>query len=211
MSARVFAGPPADPFAETLSLQLCIALSALLFSLLSKQRFPSYVPFSLLTTPLTSHPSLSLLPLTLFYTSLPPLFLLSISSIIWRAEYAATPPLSPTPPLLSRLPRSSDADGPLAKVLARIASLSRENLRSGLSRVGNVRGWASDAVLRKGVGGSSAVVGVSGEWDGRRERDGADGVRAVLLGASKLRTVGVLVVAWCLHLGVLHAIDPWIT
>lgn len=33
---------------------------------------------------------------------------------------------------------------------------------------------------------------------------------AVLLGVSKVRTVGVLVVAWSLHLGVLHAIDPWI-
>lgn len=42
-------------------------------------------------------------------------------------------------------------------------SFSRAELKSGLAQVGSNRGWASEAVLRKGVGGSSAVVAVSGE------------------------------------------------
>lgn len=39
-------------------------------------------------------------------------------------------------------------------------SLSRDNLRSGVS---GVRGWEGEALLRKGIGTVSAVVGISGK------------------------------------------------
>lgn len=126
------------------------------------------------STGLCSTPKLTLLalrsnlqglPLTLFYTSIPTLFLLTISSLIWPAEYAPSPSAAPTPSAESSL---EELLGPLASsqitllVIKKLSWLSRERLKSGISRVGHASGWANEALLRKGVGGSSAVVGVSG-------------------------------------------------
>ncbi|SCV74683.1 BQ2448_7712 [Microbotryum intermedium] len=175
---------------ETFSLHACIALSATFFQTFF--RTSRSAPLS----------RLRLLPLTLFYTSLPTLFLLFIVSLIWAEEYSApSSPLSPAAhldlptllspiflPLVGGLPRADDG------FLRRVSWLSRENLKSGVSTFGNVRGWANEALLRKGVGGSSAVVGV-----------------AVLLNASQSRTILILVVAWVLHLFALHLMDPYVS
>lgn len=48
------------------------------------------------------------------------------------------------------------------RALAAVDALGRRSLRSGLSRVGAVDGWASEAVLRKGVGATSFIVAVHG-------------------------------------------------
>lgn len=94
------------------------------------------------------------------------------------------------------------------------ASFSRANLRSPLAEVGSARGWASEAVLRKWVGGQSALVAFSGalvcSFARGREAD-AEETPAVLLRTSKTRTALVLLVAWLLHLVVLHAVDPFLS
>ncbi|GAA6020575.1 hypothetical protein JCM10207_008673 [Rhodosporidiobolus poonsookiae] len=193
------------PCAETFSLLFCISLSGFI---LGPRRGAT----------LSNH---ALVPLTLFYSSLPLVFFLVVTSLIWRAEYTSSSPLSSSPsssatstsspfaPLLPFLadlqhsstlfaspPTTSTAASP-ASVAAYLASFSRANLRSGLAQVGEARGWASEAVLRKGVGGSSAVVAFS--------------ARAVLFRMSRARTVAVLLLAWLLHLVVLHCIDPFLT
>lgn len=165
---------------ETVSLHGCIALSALLiqsfFAPPKGSRPPCVLgPLDFVQADPPSHSlssSLRLLPLTLFYTSLPTLFLLCISSLIWPDEYALqqSPASGPSThpdlstvfaPLAGLLHSLNPTTTPiLAWVLEKLSWLSRENLHSGVSRVG---GWANEAVLRKGVGGSSAVVGVSGE------------------------------------------------
>lgn len=121
----------------------------------------------------TPSSSLLLLPLSLFYSSLPTTFFLLIASIIWRSEYLPPPSLFPSPskgiidftPYLSNLNLlpSSNPYEIKSEWGKWIVSFSRAELRSGLAQVGSNRGWASEAVLRKGVGGSSAVVAVSGE------------------------------------------------
>jgi hypothetical protein len=116
--------------------------------------------------------SLALLPLALLYSSLPTTFFLVVSSIVWRQEYLPSPSLSSTPaalldlsPYLDKFNPSTDnkADSFDSTWAKYVVSYSRSNLRSGLAQVGSARGWASEAVLRKGVGGTSAIVAVSGQ------------------------------------------------
>ncbi|TNY22056.1 Arv1-like family-domain-containing protein [Rhodotorula diobovata] len=188
----LYAKTAAYCFLETLSLLLCIAVSAALVAL-----------------PAARWRDLRLVPLTYFYASLPVVLFLSITSIIWRDEYLPGPDLPPTsavlPPFLAPLTTRLDAlyrshragaateqSGPALVRYA--ASFSRANLRSPLAEVGSARGWASEAVLRKWVGGQSALVAFS-----------------VLLRTSKTRTALVLLVAWLLHLIVLHAVDPFLS
>ncbi|GAA5906884.1 hypothetical protein JCM5296_005556 [Sporobolomyces johnsonii] len=169
---------------ETASLVSCISIAAIV---LQSWR-----------TPRLRFHDLTLLPLALFYSSLPTIFFLVIASVIWRAEYLATSPSSSSPiPVLdlrARLPTYLRPALPSQELTPRwalyLASFSRANLKSGLAQVGSARGWASEAVLRKGVGGSSAVVAVS-----------------VLLRTTKRRAVAVLLLAWVIHLVVLHCID----
>ncbi|GAA5926483.1 sterol homeostasis protein ARV1 [Sporobolomyces koalae] len=146
---------------------------------------------------------LFLLPLALFYSSLPTTFFLTISSIIWRNEYLPSPAVSsPSPsalldlsPYLELLDTSSGTTRRFESKWANyLVSFSRANLKSGLAQIGSARGWASEALLRKGVGGSSAVIAVS-----------------VVLRISKRRAVAVLALSWAIHLVLLHAIDPFIT
>ncbi|GAA5821582.1 hypothetical protein JCM3770_005303 [Rhodotorula araucariae] len=181
---------------ETLSLLLCIAVSSALMAL-----------------PPSRWSDLRLVPLTFFYSSLPTILFLSITSVIWRADYLAPPSstgASPAlPPFLNALTTRLDAlyrshapspsrdatAGSQSALLVRYAaSLSRANLRSPLAEVGAARGWASEALLRKWVGGQSALVAFS-----------------VLLRKSRVETAGVLLVAWLLHLVVLHAVDPFLS
>ncbi|GAA5836318.1 hypothetical protein JCM5353_005986 [Sporobolomyces roseus] len=172
---------------ETISLFISIALSAILLA------HP---------TRLYHNPSdLLLLPLALFYSSLPTTFFLLIASIIWRSEYLPSPSLTSSPskgipdftPYLSNLNllHSNEVNSEWGKW---VVSFSRAELKSGLAQVGSNRGWASEAVLRKGVGGSSAVIAVS-----------------VVLRISKRRAVAVLGLAWVIHLVLLHAIDGFIS
>ncbi|GAA5872238.1 hypothetical protein JCM1840_004105 [Sporobolomyces johnsonii] len=171
-------------FGETVSLVSCISIAAIV---LQSWR-----------TPRLRFHDLTLLPLALFYSSLPTIFFLVIASVIWRAEYLATSSSSSSPiPVLdlrARLPTYLHPALPSQELTPRwalyLASFSRANLKSGLAQVGSARGWASEAVLRKGVGGSSAVVAVS-----------------VLLRTTKRRAVAVLLLAWVVHLVVLHCID----
>ncbi|GAA5992410.1 hypothetical protein JCM5350_000970 [Sporobolomyces pararoseus] len=153
---------------------------------------------------------IALLPLALLYSSIPTTFFLVVSSVIWRKEYlplssstTSTTALLDLSPYLSKLnllttitttssnhkPRQFESN-----FLNYLISFSRENLKSPPSRVGKARGWASEAVLRKGVGGTSSIVAV-----------------AVVLRISKKRAVGVLGIAWVLHLVLLHAIDGMIS
>lgn len=81
--------------------------------------------------------------------------------------------------------------------------------------MGNASGWANEALLRKGVGGSSAVVGVSGEFRAVYERLRwlpiarlTSLLTPALLNTSKRRTVVILLLAWSFHLVVLHVVDP---
>ncbi|GAA6020503.1 hypothetical protein JCM11491_001378 [Sporobolomyces phaffii] len=165
---------------------------------------------------------LCLIPLALLYSALPTTFFLVVSSIVWRKEYLPSPSLSsPTPVpaalLLDLSPyilASNLADYEFASSWAKyIVSFSRANLKSGLAQVGSARGWASEAVLRKGVGGSSAVVAVSGtssESSCASRPDGALTIPwtpTVVLRISKRRAVAVLGLAWAIHLVLLHGID----
>ncbi|BGO95757.1 hypothetical protein JCM10020v2_007479 [Rhodotorula toruloides] len=115
--------------------------------------------------------NLALIPLTSFYASLPTIFFLVVSSVIWRAEYLPAPTNdTPSSFLLDkldtlyeqgkRLPTSTGIDSRLSTI-AYLTSFSRANLRSGLAQVGEARGWASEALLRKGIGGTSALVAFS--------------------------------------------------
>ncbi|ORY76273.1 Arv1-like family-domain-containing protein [Leucosporidium creatinivorum] len=178
---RLFARTLGYCLLETLSLHACIALASAIFLTFTRRPSSKF-----------SRSSLTLLPLTLFYTALPTLFLLTISSLIWPAEYSPTPstPTTENPSLESLL--GPIATSPTLRAgLKKLSWLSREHLKSGVSRVGNASGWANEALLRKGVGGSSAVVGVS-----------------ALLNTSKRRTVAILLLAWSFHLVVLHVVDP---
>ena len=96
----------------------------------------------------------------MFYSSIPTLFLLVISSLIWNAEYTAQS-VNP-PPTLSTFDRSHHPI--LAILLDSLAKFGRGNLKSGISKgVGDVSGeWINEATLRKVVGGSSAIVALSG-------------------------------------------------
>lgn len=159
----------AIPHTETLSLHSCITLFALIFQFFTSSTNKS--------TP--KNYDISRLSLTLLYTSLPTLFLLTISSLIFNAEYS-TPhnPSSPasevspffTPflflPFLPKFPIPNPDTSvlhPLVKgAYESIIGISRGSLKSSVSTFGNTRGWASESILRKGVGGSSTVVGVSG-------------------------------------------------
>ncbi|GAA5958265.1 hypothetical protein JCM3765_004774 [Sporobolomyces pararoseus] len=160
---------------------------------------------------------IALLPLALLYSSIPTTFFLIVSSVIWRKEYLPSPSSLSTSsstaasalldlsPYLSNLQLLSTTPNNTtkgennnlkfeSKWLNYLISFSRVNLKSGLSKVGKARGWASEAVLRKGVGGSSSIVAV-----------------AVVLRISKKRAVGVLGIAWIVHLVLLHAIDGMIS
>ncbi|KAL7342740.1 Arv1-like family-domain-containing protein [Rhodotorula toruloides] len=163
---------------------------------------------------------LALIPLTSFYASLPTIFFLVVSSVIWRAEYLPAPTNdTPSSFLLDkldtlyeqgkRLPTSTGIDSRLSTI-AYLTSFSRANLRSGLAQVGEARGWASEALLRKGIGGTSALVAFSGAWDDSRLTHAGSllHARAVLLRCSKRRAAMVLLLAWLLHLVLLHAVDP---
>ncbi|GAA5834595.1 hypothetical protein JCM11251_007049 [Rhodosporidiobolus azoricus] len=198
---------------ETVSIILAIAIAALLLR-----------PNLRRSTPL----HLLLIPLTLFYSSLPLVFTLLVSSIIWRGEYSAPVTSASSPssavanlsaspfslfcsssfptswsalPILSfQLPPppsniSLASASQVEHAVAYIASYSRASLNSPLSQtLGTARArgwWASEALLRKGVGGGSCLVGFS-----------------VLFRASKLRTAAILVLAWLIHLVLLHAVDP---
>ncbi|GAA5848607.1 hypothetical protein JCM9279_002716 [Rhodotorula babjevae] len=174
---------------ETLSFLFCVTVAALLIALPRRQ-----------------WRDLRLVPLTYFYASLPVVLFLTITSVIWRDEYLpsssstsspALPPfLAPLTTRLDALYRSHRAgtSTPQPAIVRYAASYSRANLRSPLAEVGSARGWASEAVLRKWVGGTSAVVAFS-----------------VLLRTSKVRSAVVLLVAWLLHLVVLHALDPFLS
>ncbi|GJN94452.1 hypothetical protein Rhopal_007532-T1 [Rhodotorula paludigena] len=123
--------------------------------------------------------SLRLVPLTFFYASIPVILFLVISSIIWRAEYLPVSPASagsanpPVPFLVSSLSARLDALYTAHTVapassqngsdtfLRFVASFSRANLKSRLAEVASSRGWASEALLRKWVGGTSALVAFS--------------------------------------------------
>ncbi|BGP20240.1 hypothetical protein JCM10213v2_008377 [Rhodosporidiobolus nylandii] len=169
----LFARTVAYCLIETLSLLFCIALSALV---LRPPRASNRLSLS----------DFALIPLTLFYASLPLVFTLLISSLIWRAEYLPSPASYPSlsssassassslfpafSALLERLQAEATSlsetgtgtgRGRETGAAAWIAGYSRANLKSGLAQVGRARGWASEAVLRKGVGGGSAVVGFS--------------------------------------------------
>lgn len=148
--------PPLQPLmpysTETVSLHLCVALSALLAHRL--------------ISPRSARPPLHLLPLTLCYTSIPSLFLLATSSIVFVAEYsrqsASEPDLwlwllngASLPAFLSSL------DG--GRVL-RLACGGGSWVGARRVEGAVVRGWANEVVLRRAVGGSSAVVGLSGEF-----------------------------------------------
>lgn len=177
--------------------------------------------------------SLRLVPLTFFYATFPVILFLVISSIIWRAEYLPVSPASassatpPVPFLLSSLSARLDAlytahtvapassENGSDAFLRFVASFSRANLKSRLAEVASARGWASEALLRKWVGGTSAVVAFSGtcclsvfalksllidvKW------------QAVLFRTSKRKTAAVLLLAWLFHLIALHAIDPYLS
>ncbi|GAA5872047.1 hypothetical protein JCM16303_000957 [Sporobolomyces ruberrimus] len=167
---------------------------------------------------------LALLPLAVLYSSLPTTFFLVISSVIWREEYLPSPsliiaPSSSTSALLDLSPyleklellSSTRRDYPHktfeSSWASYIVSFSRANLKSGLAQVGSARGWASEALLRKGIGGSSAVVAVSG----LTSFGGSANTNLVVLRISKRRAVAVLGLAWAVHLVLLHVIDGLIT
>ncbi|KPV73241.1 uncharacterized protein RHOBADRAFT_55013 [Rhodotorula graminis WP1] len=185
----LFAKTGAYCLVETLSFLFCVCIAAVI-----------------VTLPRSCWHDLRLVPLTYFYASLPVVLFLAITSVIWRDEYLpsssstsspALPPfLAPITTRLDALYRSHRAgtSTPQPAIVRYAASFSRANLRSPLAEVGSARGWASEAVLRKWVGGQSAVVAFS-----------------VLLRTSKARSAVVLLVAWLLHLVVLHAIDPFLS
>ncbi|KAM0753935.1 hypothetical protein T439DRAFT_322823 [Meredithblackwellia eburnea MCA 4105] len=142
-----------------------------------------------------------LLPLTLAYSSIPALFLLCISSIIWGKEYTLSPPpaaLSSLQEVVVQTTKLEQADvrnlsstfG--GRLLLRIVSLSRSNLQNRVSHFGNVTGWGTnEGLVRKAVGGSSAVVGLS-----------------AVLNISRYKGTFILSLAWVLYLIVLHSLDP---
>jgi hypothetical protein len=121
---------------------------------------------------------LLLTPLTLFYSSIPLVLTLIVSSVIWQNEYGASTTSSPStstslsspfPDLTSLfpnlpLPPPTSAYPREEGILGWIAGYSRAELKSGLAQAGSgqTRGWASEALLRKLVGGGSAVVAFSG-------------------------------------------------
>lgn len=126
-----------------------------------------------------SYSRLELVPLTALSALVPTTFFLVVTSVVWREEYLATPAnsdggfssgvfaiLSPLDELYRRhAAEIQAAQGDAALVspaLAYLASFSRANLRSGLAQVGAAKGWASEAILRKGIGGASALVAFSG-------------------------------------------------
>lgn len=120
--------------------------------------------------------SLQLIPLTAFCASIPTIFFLIVSSVVWRREYLADGPgstdvstggafafLAPIEKIYKQFAhdpqQTAMAKSPL---LSYLASYSRANLRSGLAQVGAAKGWASEALLRKGIGGTSLLVACSG-------------------------------------------------
>lgn len=109
--------------------------------------------------------SVGLLPLTLFYTSIPTLFLLVISSLIFRTEYAK--PTSSEPDLGLWLLSGASVPQWIVEVggerLLRLVCGGASWVGASGVEGGVVRGWANEVVLRRAVGGSSAVVGLSGE------------------------------------------------
>lgn len=117
---------------------------------------------------------LQLIPLTAFCASIPTTFFLVVSSVIWRQEYLSEPPhgagtggafafLSPIDQVYQQYAHGpQQAAVTQSSFLAYLASFSRANLKSGLAQVGAAKGWASEALLRKGIGGTSATVAFSG-------------------------------------------------
>ncbi|GAA5871547.1 hypothetical protein JCM3774_006291 [Rhodotorula dairenensis] len=187
-AVRLFAGTFGYCLLETVSFLLCIAAA----SVLVRDR-------ALCLS------DLQLIPLTAFCASIPTIFFLVVSSVVWRQEYLLDPTtgqgtggafafLSPIDQIYQQY-----ADGPQQAMmtqspfLAYLASFSRANLKSGLAQVGAAKGWASEALLRKGIGGTSATVAFS-----------------VLFRTSKRQVLLILIVAWLLHLVVLHAADPFL-
>ncbi|KWU45562.1 hypothetical protein RHOSPDRAFT_32867 [Rhodotorula sp. JG-1b] len=177
---RLFAGTFGYCLLETVSLLLCIAAASVI-----------------------------LIPLTAFCASIPTIFFLIVSSVIWRQEYLADGSgatdvstgggafafLSPIEKIYRQYAhdpqQTAMAQSPL---LSYLASYSRANLRSGLAQVGAAKGWASEALLRKGIGGTSLLVACS-----------------VLFRTSKRQVLLILILAWLFHLVVLHAADPFLS
>ncbi|GAA5973935.1 hypothetical protein JCM11641_001229 [Rhodosporidiobolus odoratus] len=121
---------------ETVSLLLCIAASACLLRLPRQSNRPILSGFILI-------------PLTFFYSSLPLVFTLLITSLIWRSEYLPSPtssssstsssPLVPLSTLLEHL-HTQRPDSTTGGLAGWVASFSRAELKSGLAQVGRATG-----------------------------------------------------------------------
>jgi hypothetical protein len=117
---------------------------------------------------------LLLTPLTLFYLSNPLVLDLIVSSVVCRKEYGASTTSSPSTfaslssPFLDLtsvfpslpLPQPSSVYPREEGILGWVAGYSRAELKWGLAQagLGQTRGWASEALLRKLAGGGSGIV-----------------------------------------------------
>ncbi|GAA5956566.1 hypothetical protein JCM8115_000609 [Rhodotorula mucilaginosa] len=187
---RLFAGTFGYCLLETVSLLLCIAAA----SVIVRRRALSWS-------------DLQLIPLTAFCASIPTIFFLIVSSVVWRREYVADGSevtdistggafafLSPIEKFYKQYAHDPQQTAMVqSPLLSYLASYSRANLRSGLAQVGAAKGWASEALLRKGIGGTSLLVACS-----------------VLFRTSKRQVLLILILAWLFHLVVLHAADPFL-
>ncbi|KAK4056425.1 hypothetical protein OIO90_002568 [Microbotryomycetes sp. JL221] len=174
-------------FYETASLYSCIMLVAYLSRFIPSR--------SGTNRPLCS---LKLLPLTLFYSSIPTLFMLTVSNLIYPKEYRSASADS------LRAADLVNKDSVLVEFLSFVCqtleTLSNKLKLPGLSNclnrfvtmsstLSSSSDWANEFLLRYGVGGLSAIVGVS-----------------VLLNAPTLRTTMVLGLACCLK----SLVDLWL-
>lgn len=189
-----------------------------------------------------------MLPLAMLYSSIPTLFLLVVTQVIWPEVYhpppsaaAALGSVSGQSPETSMITQVKDfmvgrwnLGGQVLDVFDVLKAKYEDIASKGYERgFGNGQGiarlaehliegqWASEALLRLAVGGSSAVIAVSGELhdacttsDGLRRREwqtllifSCALVSAVLFGLSRYKAVLVVIVAWTLQASVMGFVD----
>ncbi|KAM0789737.1 hypothetical protein ACM66B_006592 [Microbotryomycetes sp. NB124-2] len=149
-----------------------------------------YIPPRSRSKPLCS---LRLLPLTLFYSSIPTLFMLSVSSLVWPNEYrkksmsAATTTTTMTITEADSFDSMQDLTRIVSHLIAKVVGSSSfatslvpllDTFNTSSSKSMSSDSWANEFLLRNVVGGLSAIVGVS-----------------ALMNASTLRTCLILACA----------------
>ena len=156
-------------YTETILLHSSIIISTFLITKFFPTKFP---------------PALHLIPLTLFYSCIPTLFILCISTLIYPSEYISD--FEWTTKTSINLSDYSFSP-PFMLLLSLLKKLGRSELKLKISRIGGI--WAEETLVRKLVGGSSAIVGLS-----------------ALIG-SKGKTIVVLSLGWIIHLIFLNLLD----